>query len=783
MDPQPRVGGPAHDFRVPLLGVAGWAGGLLSHLVGMPGLLGLVPVALGAAWLVPAVRGWSAPITRTWRRWVAALLLVALTVGAGALLRHRAVDTEPVRGWAEDRASATVVATVTSDPRTIEGAWGDQVVVRVRAEQIEARGSTVRLGAPVLVLGDPSWAEVRLGATVRTRGRLGVADDPALAALLTGAAPPETVRGADVWWRASERLRASVREAVDHRPLAQRALVPALVDGDDGELPAEVEQQFQTTGLTHLTAVSGTNLTLVVGCLLLGARALGVRGRWLHLIGVLGIAAFILLARTEPSVLRAAAMGTVGLFALGTDGRRRGLRALGVAVVGLLLIAPGLAVAAGFALSVLATAGIVLLVPRLQGALGRWMPPPLAAAIAVPLAAQLACTPVVAALSGEVSLVAVVANLLVGPAVGPATVLGLAGGLVGLFWPWAGALVGTLAAWCVGWIVTVARHGAGLPQASVGWGSGVGAIASLTLLCLVLAVLLPVALRSRRVGPVLVAGSLVAVVGVPGCSVTSLGSWPPDDWVVAACDVGQGDAVVIAAGPGAGIVVDAGPEPTATRRCLDTLGVRQVPLVVLTHLHADHVDGLEGVLAGRQVGAIETTAVLDPPAAAEEVVSAARRAGVGVGLAAYGSVRRIGAARVQVLAPTLTEPVPGAGDGSTANDASVVLLVEVAGLRVLLTGDLEPPGQGDLAARVPELDVDVLKVPHHGSRHQDMDWLASLDAEVALVTVGDDNDYGHPAPLTLDVLREAGAEVYRTDTDGAIAVSSVEGEPQVRTEE
>ena len=205
----------------------------------------------------------------------------------------------------------------------------------------------------------------------------------------------------DVWWDAAAAVRSSVREAVAHRPDAERALVPALVDGDDAEVDAGLADDFRTTGLTHLLAVSGTNLTLVVGFLLLLARWGGVRGRWLYVVGAAGIAGFVLLARTEPSVLRAAVMGTVALFAMGTDGRRRGTRALGVAVVALLLVEPGLALSAGFVLSVLATGGILLLAPGWRDALARWLPRWAAEAIAVPAAAQLACTPVVAALSGR----------------------------------------------------------------------------------------------------------------------------------------------------------------------------------------------------------------------------------------------------------------------------------------------------------------------------------------------------------------------------------------------
>ncbi|MCW2854070.1 MAG: internalization-related competence protein ComEC/Rec2, partial [Nocardioides sp.] len=130
----------------------------------------------------------------------------------------------------------------------------------------------------------------------------------------------------------------------------------------------------------------------------------------------------------------------------------------------------------------------------------------------------------------------------------------------------------------------------------------------------------------------------------------------------------------------------------------------------------------------------------------------------------------LGGVTLQVLWPPPDRTQVGAGDGSRANDASVVLLVEVRGVRLLLTGDLEPEGQAALAGTLAGLDVDVLKVPHHGSRYQDLDFLTSLDAEVALVSVGADNDYGHPADVVVDALAADGSEVRRTDTDGDVLV-------------
>jgi len=163
----------------------------------------------------------------------------------------------------------------------------------------------------------------------------------------------------------------------------------------------------------------------------------------------------------------------------------------------------------------------------------------------------------------------------------------------------------------------------------------------------------------------------------------------------------------------------------------------------------------------------------------DEVREVAARAGVPVRTASYGATRRVGTATLQVVHPDVPVPVRGAGDGSSANDASVVLVVDVAGLRLLLTGDIEPPGQAELTRLLPGLDVDVLKVPHHGSRHQDEAWLASLRPEIALVSVGADNDYGHPAPQLIDDLRAAGAEVFRTDEEGDLAVVAGGAGPRV----
>jgi competence protein ComEC len=738
-----------------VLGVAAWGGGLLALLTP-----GWVPAALVVAALaaVGAAARRGRPIGLA-----LGCVLVGAAVAGCVLVRAEAHLTGPVARLAEQRAVVSVEARVTSDPVVRSGRFGDFVVVRLSVHRVSGRGHDFSTRAAVVVIADGTWADLELGSTVVATGRLDPPDDPSIAGVLAGSPRPVVVAAPASPFGAAEAVRAGIREAVSGAGEEARALVPALVVGDDRQMSPEVVADFRTCGLTHLAAVSGTNLTLVVGFLLVLARAAGLRGRALTVVGILGVGGFVLLARPEPSVVRAAAMGSVALVSLGRQGRARGARALGVATVSLLLVDPWLVLSAGFALSVLATAGILFLAPCFRDRLRRWLPRWAAEAVAVPLAAQLACTPVVAVLSGEVSLVAVAANMVVAPAVAPATVLGLVAGLVVLVVPPLGAALGLAAGACGGWIVLVATQLARLPAAAVEWSTGVLPLVVLTVACVggswcagwVLA-------RRRRTAVATLALALVVVRPLPEPG------WPPRGWVLVACDVGQGDGLVLNAGAGRGVVVDAGPEPDAIDGCLRRLDVEEVPLLVLTHFHADHVDGLPGVLDGRRVGEIITTSLRDPPYAAAAVDALAAERGVLVRVGRAGGAGRVGGLTWQIIGPAVP-PGPGA-EGSAANNASVVLLVEVAGIRILLTGDAEPEAQAALARAAPGLRVDVLKVPHHGSRYQDLDWLLGLDARVALVSVGEDNDYGHPAPGLLDALGGPDTVVRRTDVAGDVAV-------------
>ncbi|MEU9172787.1 ComEC/Rec2 family competence protein [Streptomyces sp. NPDC048420] len=827
-DAHPRQEGPT-DLRLVPPALAAWVTAAVTLDAPAGWLTGLVAGCLVVACgLLPGRRRDARGLRGSGRIPVAAVLLCVAAAAASAGLHGADLRRGPVPVLARQYATVTAEVEVTSDPRltrpriTGDHAAPTAVVVDADVRRVEtADGRAVATRAPVLLIvdaragaGPDAEGAVRGGRTpvsphdvegparspwlgllpstrVRVVARIAppMAGGDRVAAVLRvqDRESPTVVGEPSGTQRFAGRLRAGLREATDGLPADARALLPGLVVGDTARITPELDEAFKETDLAHTLAVSGSNLTILLA-LLIGppglaqlverrglAPRLGMPLRTTALLGGGLTLGFVVVCRPDPSVLRAAACGAVALLALATGRRRSLIPALATAVLLLVLYDPWLARSYGFLLSVLATGALLTLAPRWSLALRRRrVPPRLAEALAAAAAAQALCAPVVAVLSARVSLVAVPCNLLVEFAVAPATVLGFAAlATAPVAMPVAKALA-WCASWPAGWIADVARTGASLPGGGVDWpGSWTGA----GLLALATGVVLLVGRRLLRhpwwcaVCAVLF---LLAVVQPPPLTRVVTG-WPPPGWRLAMCDVGQGDATVLAAGEGTGVVVDAGPDPTLVDDCLRTLGITKVPLVVLTHFHADHVAGLPGVLRGRSVGAIETTGFEEPVDQAESVRREAAARHIPVTRAAAGEERRAGALTWEVLWPP-AGPASAAADGP--NDASVTMLVRSAGLRFLLLGDLEPPAQQELlrspaGARL--AGVDVLKVAHHGSAYQDPELIRRAAPRVALISVGADNSYGHPAPSTVDALRAGGAVVLRTDRDGALAVVGTGG--------
>ncbi|MDR1238358.1 MAG: ComEC/Rec2 family competence protein, partial [Propionibacteriaceae bacterium] len=442
------------------------------------------------------------------------------------------------------------------------------------------------------------------------------------------------------------------------------------------------------------------------------------------------------------------------------------IRYLAWSVVGLLLIDPWLCRSVGFCLSVAATAGIVLWAKPWSLVLGRRMPVWAAEAVCVPLAAQLATQPIVTAISGQVSLVCVVANIFAAPLVAPATVLGFAATGVAVVSTGLAAVPATVAGWFAQGVCWIAQWGSAFPGAAWSWQVSPASIAVLAGVCLGIALVLP-GLWTSRIG---VAGLAVGLVFALLNPISAPG-WPPAEWAMAVCDVGQGDATVFNAGDGYALVVDTGPDPEVLDRCLRPLRVSQVA-VVLTHLHADHISGLPALLTGRQVSTLVVSPVREPAPNWESVALAA--AGSELVTATPGMVLSFGQVKAEVLA---AKPLAGLSrgvdpDSADENDSSLVIRVEVAGLSATLGGDIEEAGQRN-ALKSAGLRADVLLVPHHGSARQLAQYFDAVQPSLAVISVGADNGFGHPTATALRML--AGIPSYRTDLDGSVAIAKVDG--------
>ncbi|MFP8904138.1 ComEC/Rec2 family competence protein, partial [Streptomyces atacamensis] len=779
--------------------------------LGAPGGAAVTGVALcllGAAVSLVLARGRGG--IRGGGRTAAALTLVCAAAGGGVAAAHAAdLHRGPLPAAARQYAHVTAEVAVTGDPRLVRprvrGSEQPAGTVMLRAEALRvttADGTVTATRSPVLVLvrgtdsaaGPPArWLDLLPSTRLRLQARLlpprgdgAGGRDVAAVLRVSAGGPPTVTAGPTAVQRTAGELRSGLREASDGLPRDARALLPGLVVGDTSRIPPDLDAAFRAADMLHLLAVSGANLAILL-VLLIGppdravraerrgmAPRLGMSLRTTAVAGALLTLAFVVVCRPEPSVLRAAACGLITIVAIGTGRRRSLLPALAAAVLLLVLYDPWLARDFGFILSVLATGSLLTVAPRWSEALRRRrVPGRLAEALAAAAAAQAVCAPVVAVLAAHVSLVAIPCNMLAEFLVAPATVLGFAALVTAPLAPPLAEALAWSAGWPTGAVAAIARAGASLPGAEIDWpGSWTGAL-------LLAALTAAAALAARRLvrhrwlcAACAVLLALAVLRPVP--LIRPLTGWPPPGWRLAVCDVGQGDALALAAGEGAAVVVDAGPDPETADRCLRALGVTAVPLLVLTHFHADHVAGLPGVLRGRAVGAIQTTDRNEPAGQAAAVRREAARARVPVIGAGPGERRRIGDLSWEVLWPRRPPPPgPPSPSGEDANDASVTLLVRAAGLTVLLPGDLEPPAQRGLLEAHPDLPaVDVLKVAHHGSAHQDPALLERLSPRVALVSCGEDNPYGHPSPKVLAGLRDSGSAVLRTDTHGSLAVTA-----------
>ena len=602
----------------------------------------------------------------------------------------------------------------------------------------------------------------------------------AITLLSHGNEPPERAHSL-----APQEWQAAFGRAVSGVPADGAQLLPGLTLGDTTSVSESLNMAMRTASLTHLTAVSGANCAIVTACVMALAALAGFP-RWLRaLSGGLALLGFVMVVGLQPSVVRAAVMAGVVLFAVAFGRRGAGIPMLSFAVCLLLLIFPAWSLAPGFILSVAATAAIVTLAPALAErfvemaekklpskfspslASQRWRY--LALVLAVPLSAQLVCQPILVLLTPAWPTYGVLANMLTEPAAPVATVLGMVAFVLSPVAPWLAHVVAWLAWVPAQWIALVARTVNQLPFASIPWLAGPWGCVGATIASagIILAIL---SRRPRWRRPAIVVVALTVGLATAIALTSSLRSslTRPSSWRIAMCDVGQGDAFLIRGFENTRVthtvLVDTGRHPFLVERCLSSLGVGKLDLAVLTHFDQDHAGGAPVVF-----GKTSTVLISAPQRAGDEwVIRDLAAHGITVVRALAGQQISLGDTTCEIL-----WPAPGHPDMQGGNPGSISLRVRTPNFSGVFLADLGEDAQDALLAKYPALTgVDILKVAHHGSADQSAQLTTRLHPRLALVSVGRDNGYGHPTAKILRLLTSLGSAIMRTDRQGLVLISS-----------
>ncbi len=687
-------------------------------------------------------------------------LLVVVVVGVAATCRVLALGPGILSQLAEQGGTRRLEAVVVHEPRPIASGW--HVLVRVTA--VEGRATRER-AALTLEAHDPPpglgtrW-DVHASARPLPDGGYGRWLSRQHASVVLDADRIEVVGSPGALAAASEHARARIRGAAT-RYLDDRegGLLVGFVSGDTRLLPEADAEAMRATSLTHLTAVSGANVAIVAGGMLLLLTVLraGARlRRWTLGLTVIG---FAFLTRFEPSVLRAGSMALLVLLVAARGMPRDARHALAGAVLLLILLDPRLAGSLGLLLSATATAGVLVLAPIVSQRLVR-VPRRLRSVVAITLGAQIAVVPLLLGTFGEVPLASLPANVVAVPAAAVAATLSFLGSVLAV-----GHLeLGAPLFWLAGWparIVLAAAHGF----------AGIGGVAEvarpITVTALVAGCLWLLAPRgSGRARGAATIAMLAMVVATVGPYVSAV---PPRQLTVTAIDVGQGDAFLVES-PRARVLIDAGGDDTAAR-WLRRHGRRHLDLVIVTHPHLDHVGGVPEVLRRLRVDAVWYRPVPTELPEAAEVLTVADARQVPVRGPFPGDQARVGDLDVEVLHPPPGRPYRWSR--SEANDTSIVVRISHDDRRMLAPGDVEQPAQRDLLATMENhLAAELLLVPHHGAATTESAFLAAVGPRVAVISAGRENPYGHPSPETVGYLQALGVEVRRTDLEGTVRVTA-----------
>jgi competence protein ComEC len=677
------------------------------------------------------------------------------------------------RHWVRLPGVAEIHATTTGHPSGLAGQW------------LSASGKWKKVGAP----GAPGdidprqWSELTGVVGWLAAGAGGIRSEEHGSLSLS----QRLVRARDAW-------RSKVREwMLSSLPPSAGALALAITTGDRGDLPEGIQQDLLKSGLLHLTAVSGLNVTIVLLALPLSLKAFGVKRRWRALMGI-PLALFLFaLVGGQASVMRATLVGVALMLAVFLERPADAINLLAGAALALLMVSPIQLRQPGFLLSFLTVAALLLWGPSTGGGLPskytferflqHWLRPTglifrgslslgywLLAAIWTSAVATLAVAPVSAWFFHTVTWTGVFSNLVAVPLAEGVTLLGVLAAFGLAFVPWLGSLV----AWPLGVLSSVLARW-------ISWAAGLPFGFEHTLspdplvLGLILGALLVLALPrewfvrrvwNRRTIPLVLLALLSWWPLIPARGCFRL------DFL----DVGQGDATLLRFPNGETMLIDTGPPSTqgngtASRlvNSLLALGVRRIDALVLSHPDLDHAGALTELLDGLSIRKILVSGDTNETDAFRHLAEVLAATQVPMERVLAGDkLQGIAGASLTALGPSREAVLCRIGE---RNDRSVVLLIEQQGFSALWLGDISSDVERDLVEDYPDLHCDILKVAHHGSRYASCnEFLAHVRPEVAVIECGI-NNFGHPSPETVERLESAGATVFTTLSNGTVELA------------
>lgn len=581
--------------------------------------------------------------------------------------------------------------------------------------------------------------------------------------------------------RAGMNIRDRIVHVIDNSlPHQQAGLLNGMLIGYREGLSDEVQEAFSNAGLTHIMAVSGANVAFLILPLSFLLKLLGIGKKLSKLVIIAFLILFVFVTGFEPSVLRAVLMAGVILLSEVLYKKPDTYAAIAFSCILLLVISPCMLFNIGFQLSYAATLGIVMLYKNIKKLITcKFVPNKVAEIIGGTLAAQLGVLPITLIHFNKLSLISIIPNILVAPILGLITILGMLMAILGQFSLYLSTLIGYLNNIFLSAVLYVTK-----------WSSGVSfaAITTVTPSLIMGAAyyvviwflfwykpLKGISLKLRHGAAVL---SIIAVFFLTG-------TLKPAYMEVTFLDVGQGDCAFIRTYTGKTVLIDGGGstnpnniskvgERVVIPFLLDS-GICSLDAVIATHPHSDHIQGLGDVLKGLGTKRLIIPSI-ENDAGFEELLSTAGSKNIPVTRCSEGDRIRLDDRTVmQVLNPPGNWP----GDEESFNNASLVLKLSYGHTSILFTGDVEAEVEERIVSSGTEdnidvslLDVDVLKVAHHGSAYSSgKAFLDAVDPQAAIISVGR-NNFGHPSEKVLNLLKESNVECFRTDECGAVVLKS-----------